>query len=105
MASELSQLQAVLVERTPVQYTPPRILSGPEKDALGYPTISVLTKEFSGQTYLFAANSSAADVTARFPIPAAKRIELPFEHRQIQAENDGFADSFGPYAVHVYVWK
>ena len=105
LASELSQLQAVLVERTPVQYTPPRILSGPEKDALGYPTISVLTKEFSGQTYLFAANSSAADVTARFPIPAAKRIELPFEHRQIQAENDGFADSFGPYAVHVYVWK
>lgn len=105
LAGELSQLQAVLVERTPPQPPPPRILSGPEKDALGYPSISVLLKKHAEQKYLFAANSFGAEVVARFSTVGKTTIRLPFEKRQLRSDDGGFSDTFGPYAVHVYQWR
>ena len=104
LAGELSRLQDVLVERTGPQPRPPEVISGPEQDALGYPSISVLLKEHDGKTYLLAANSARADVSVRLPIAGGKTIDLPFEDRQIAADAAGFEDAFGPYAVHVYVW-
>lgn len=105
LAGELSQLQTVLVERTPPQPPPPRILSGPEKDALGYPSISVLLKEHAGQKYLLAANSANAEAVARFSTSGKTTIQLPFEKRQLRCDDGGFTDAFSPYAVHVYRWK
>ncbi len=104
LAGELSQLEEVLVERTGPQPPAPDILTGPGNDALGYPSISVLLKEHAGKTYLLAANSARAEVAARFPVAAGKAVSLPFEDRQLLADETGFEDVFGPYGVHVYVW-
>ncbi len=105
LAGELSQLQDVMVERTGPQPPPPQILSGPAKDALGYPSISALLKEHAGHKYILAANSANADVVVRFSAAGAKRILLPFEKRQLRSEEGGFTDTFGPYGVHIYHWK
>ncbi len=105
LAGELSQLQTVLVERASSQPSPPRIVSGPEKDALGYPSISVLLKEHAGQKYLLTANSSATEVVARFAVGRKTAIQLPFEKRELRSDDGGFTDTFGPYAVHVYHWR
>ncbi len=104
LAGELSRLEEVLVERTGPQPPAPAVLAGPESDALGYPSISVLLKEHAGKTYLLAANSARAEVSARFPLAAGKSISVPFEGRQLVADETGFQDVFGPYGVHVYVW-
>ena len=105
LAGELSQLQEVFVQRTGPQPSPPKILSGPAKDGLDYPSISILLKERGGKKYLFAANSANAEVTAQFTVGRGAKITLPFEGREIAADERGFADTFGPYAVHVYVWE
>ncbi len=104
LAGELSQLQEVLVERTGPQPPPPVIVNGPEEDALGYPSISVLLKDHDGKSYLLAANSARADVSVRLPVAGGQTIDLPFENRRIVADETGFEDAFGPYGVHVYVW-
>ena len=67
--------------------------------------ITDLFKQHGGKNYLFAANSANAEVSARFAVGPGARITLPFEGRQIAADERGFADTFGPYAVHVYVWE
>ncbi len=104
LAGELAKLQEVLVERTGPQPPAPEVLAGPPKDALGYPSLSVLLKEHAGKKYLIVANSARADVTARFTAGARGKVALPFEGREIAAEAGGFSDRFGPYQVHVYVW-
>ena len=105
LAGELAKLQEVLVERTGPQPPAPEVLQGPPKDALGYPSLSVLLKEHGGKKYLIVANSARAEVTARFTAGARGQVVLPFEAREIAAEAGGFSDRFGPYQVHVYVWQ
>lgn len=102
LAGEISKLQDVLVERTGPQPAAPEILSGPAKDALGYPSISVLLKEHQGKKWLLAANSAKAEVRARLFIPEAKGAALVFENRRLATEGGSLCDSFGPYGVHVY---
>lgn len=102
LAGELARLQDVFVERTGPQPPAPMILDGPETDALGFPSISVLQKEHAGKVHLFAANSAKADVTARFRIPDSGAVTVPFEKRELTGDRQGFTDTFGPYAVHVY---
>ena len=104
LATELSQLQEVFVERTGPQPPPPEIVKGPEQDALGHPSISILLKQHAGKSYLLAANSAGAEVAARLRAGGGAKIALPFEDREIVADEQGFQDVFGPYAVHVYMW-
>jgi hypothetical protein len=104
LAGELAQLQDVLVEPTGPQPAPPEVLTGPETDALGYPSINVLLKQHAGKTYLLAANSARAEVSAQLAAPGARTVSLPFENRQVTADGTGFQDTFEPYGVHVYVW-
>jgi len=105
LASELSKLQDALVEPTGTQPPAPAILSGPEKDARGFPSISILLKEHAGKKYLLVANSARAKVTAKLAAPGATRIDLPFESRQVAPADGTFTDTFAPYGVHVYVWE
>jgi hypothetical protein len=104
LAGELSTLQDALSERTGPQPLPAQILQGPERDAQGHPSISLLLKEHEGQCTLLAANSSRAEVTARIAAGQGKALNLPFEGRTVQADAEGFQDTFAPYAVHVYRW-
>ena len=92
----------MLVERTGPQPPVPVILSGPEKDALGFPSISVLVKEHDGKKWLLAANSVNAEVSAQVVVAGANRVTLPFEKREITPDENGFKDTFAPYGVHVY---
>jgi sugar phosphate isomerase/epimerase len=103
LAGELSKLRDVLVEPTGALPSPPTILSGPERDALGYPSISFLLKEHAGKRWLLTANSSSGTVSVQFPIPKGRRLDLPFEGRQPQWTEGGFTDTFVPYGVHVYL--
>ncbi|OGV79964.1 MAG: hypothetical protein A3K19_11420 [Lentisphaerae bacterium RIFOXYB12_FULL_65_16] len=105
LAGELAKLQDVFVERTGPQPAAPTVTSGPDKDALGFPSIGVLLKEHAGKKYLLAANSARAAVTATFSLPGAKRLDLPFENRQVAPADGTFTDTFVPYGVHVYVWE
>ena len=104
LAGELSQLQDLLTERTGPQPPAPEIVAGAKEDALGHPSISMLLKDHAGKRYLIAANSADARVTARFTVGPVTQVSLPFEKRELTGANGGFADTFGPYAVHVYVW-
>ena len=102
LAGEISELQDVLVERTGPQPPAPVILSGPEKDALGFPSISLLVKEHDGKKWLLAANSANAEVSAQILVAGASRATLPSEKRELACDENGFKDTFGPYGVHVY---
>ena len=105
LAGELSQLQDVLTERTGPQPPSPRVVAGPEEDALGYPSISALLKENNQRKVLLAASSADSPVTVRFRVGAVGKVELPFESREQASDGDGFTDTFGPYGVHVYTWS
>ena len=105
LAGELSQLQHVLTERTGPQPPAPVILDGPKEDALGYPSVSALLKEGSGERHLLAASSAGAEVTVQFRVGGVGKVELPFEPRELTGGEHGFTDTFGPYEVHVYTWS
>jgi len=104
LATEIAQLQEVLLAPPPPQPPAALVTAGPSADALGQPCISQLLKAHGGKHYLLAANSAAAPVSCRLRVGAVGRVQTPFEGRDIVADADGFSDSFGPYAVHVYVW-
>ena len=105
LAGELSQLQDVLTERTGTQPSPPLVLGGPTEDALGHPSISILLKQNSRRRVLLAASSADSAVTVQFRVGAAGKVALPFESRELAADENGFTDTFAPYGVHVYSWS
>lgn len=106
IAGELAQLQDVLVERDPGMKVSTRVTAGPERDALGYPSISVMVRRHAGATCLFAASSSAETVKARLTLPGLGReAEVLFEGRTVAPRAGSLEDTFAPYAVHVYRWR
>jgi hypothetical protein len=104
LAGEVAKLQEALVEPTSAQPPAPEVSSGPARDALGFPSISVLLKEHAGKHYLLAANSANAAVTARLRVAGGRLVSVPYEDRQITADGEGLVDTFKPFGVHVYVW-
>ena len=105
IAGELSQLHDVLVEPDPAEHASGVVTTGPAKDALGYPSLSLRLKRHAGKTYLLAASSCAEAVTAHITAPAlAGRAEVLFESRALPAAAGALEDRFEPYAVHVYRW-
>lgn len=99
----LRKLAPVLVTRTPPQPAPAKILSGPDKDALGRESISMLVKRYRGETYLIAVNGTAKDITAEFDLGVRLDIaEVLWEDRAVPVSGGRITDRFGPFAVHVY---
>jgi hypothetical protein len=67
--------------------------------------IDSIARTINGATYVFAVNVSQSTVNARFegtPV-AGKTVNVFEESRTIAADSTGFADTFAPLAVHVYV--
>jgi len=102
----IAALVPILVMRDPVQPPVPEVLKGPRDDVDGGPSVTALLKEKDGVHWLFAVNSSDAEVTARFSPQAKEPVEVLWEDRTVQPRPDGsFEDVFRPLAVHVYRWK
>ena len=86
----------------PPQPAVPEILSGPQTDPLGQPSVTVLLKRHGGESYLLTVNATAEPVTAKLAVPGAKKVEVLHENRTCTAEGDHITDTFLPFAVHIY---
>lgn len=104
LAYRISRLAPVLTERTPLQPPPPKILSGPEKDALDHPSVSVLLKKHGDDVYVIAVNGTLQDVTADFDLGVDATVAnvLWENDRRVPIKGGRLVDSFAPLAVHVY---
>ena len=106
LAGRLAELSPVLEERTPPQPPAPTVVSGPKSDPLGGgPSVTCLLKRHGGLTYLFAVNATTEPVSAELPADGATTVEVLHENRNCAAKNGRLADSFAPFAVHVYRWR
>ncbi len=101
LVAELSALQDVFLEeeRLPVEAT---VTDGPQKDSLGYPSISVLAKRHNDRLFLICANSANKEVAVQLPCPNMSRARVWFEDREIPLKNGILQDTFAPRSVHVY---
>ena len=105
LAGQLAELAPVLEERTPPQPPVPAVTSGPKADPFGGPSVTCLLKRHDGWNYLFAVNASTETVSAELPADGATTAEVLYEKRACAAQNGRFADSFTPFAVHIYRWR
>ena len=106
LATRLSGLAPVLVERTPPQPAAPVVVSGPKSDPMGIgPSVTCLLKHHGGWSYLLAVNASPERVSAAFAVDGAGPLEVLYENRSRTVSGGGFTDDFAPFAVHVYKWR
>ena len=105
LATRLSELSPVLVERTPPQPPVPAVIRGPKADPLGGPSVTCLLKRHDGWNYLLAVNAAAEPVTARLAAEGAETVEVLYEDRSRPASDGGVTDDFTPFAVHIYRWR
>ena len=70
--------------------------------------VRTILKEYNGKYYLIAVNvnNNKAQATFSFVDNVFKNsnIVVQFENRNLSESNQSFADSFEPFAVHVYSW-
>jgi len=104
LALRIRSLIPALVERTPPQPSPPRIVSGPAQDELGYPSISLLLKRQGGDAYVIAVNGTIQEVVAEFDlgVGASEALALWEDGRHVPISAGRLVDKFAPLAVHVY---
>ena len=102
LATRLSELSPVLVERTPPQPPLPVVLSGPKTDPLGGPSVTCLLKHHAGRRYLFAVNATAEPVSVRLFMEGAVTVEVLYANRTCTAHDGHITDGFAPFAVHIY---
>ena len=105
LAGRLAELAPVLAERTPQQPPVPTVVSGPESDPLGGPSVTCLLKRHDGWSYLLAVNAATEPVSAVLPAEGATSVEVRYENRTCTAKDGRLTDNFGPFAVHIYRWR
>ena len=105
LATRISSLAPVLVERTGVQPPIPEVVKGPARDALGNEAVSCLLKRHAGKAYLFAVNSTPTIVEAKFKLANVDALgEVLWENRKVKSTGGILLDRFDPFAVHIYVF-
>ena len=67
--------------------------------------MTCLLKRHDGWNYLLAVNASTEPVSAELPADGATKAEVLHESRTCPAQNCHFADTFAPFAVHIYRWR
>ena len=105
LATRLSALSPVLVERTPQQPPVPTVLAGPKSDPLGGPSVTCLLKHHDGWNYLLAVNAAPEPVTAQLTTEGADSVSVFCESRTCAATGNCITDDFAPFAVHIYRWR
>lgn len=105
IAKELTTLHDALVERETPQTQEVQLISGPDKDALGYPAVSTRLLVHAGKHYLLAANSARAAVGVKIVLRDAPGVtRVLFEDRTVSVQAGVLEDRFAPHGVHVYTW-
>jgi hypothetical protein len=67
--------------------------------------IDILSKNYSGSTYIFAVAMLGSAATGQFSIPGlsvATRVDVLDENRTLTTSDGKFQDSFNGYGVHLY---
>ena len=101
-----SSAETVSVEAfTPPQPPVPTVTSGPKADPFGEPAVTCLLKRHDGWNYLLAVNASPEPVSAELSADGATTVEVLYENRTCTAQNGRLADTFTPFAVHIYRWR
>ena len=105
LATRISSLAPVFVERTGAQPPEPAVEKGPKLDPLGNASVSCLLKRHAGKAYLFTVNSAPEPVEAAFRLEGvASDGEVLWEDRRVALRDGVLRDRFAPFAVHVYVF-
>jgi hypothetical protein len=67
--------------------------------------VDFIARQWNGATYIFAVNINRTNADVRFngSALAGSNVTVFEEGRTIKADSTGFADSFAPLAVHIYV--
>lgn len=108
MLAAVTRLNQQIVELAPVLSSPTITNSVPVRVADPAVPVATMTKQFAGQTCLFAVAMRGAATTATFSPKAAAgdfSVEVLGESRSLQATNGSFADAFAPWAVHLYRFR
>ena len=112
VSKRIASLQTVLVERTRPELQPETtVLSGPELDPLGGPSVVSLLKVSGGAITVIAVNASPEPVEVRFDFSATAPdggpapVERLFEDGATATLDGGFlVDRFEGFDVRVYRW-
>ncbi|MBQ5791025.1 MAG: hypothetical protein IIW01_12115 [Thermoguttaceae bacterium] len=112
VSKRIASLQTVLVEPTRPELQPSTtVLSGPELDPLGGPSVVSLLKVSDGAITVIAVNASPEPVEVRFdfsataPSDAQIPVERLFEDGATATLDGGFlVDRFEGFDVRVYRW-
>lgn len=112
VSKRIASLQTVLVERTRPELQPSAtVLSGPELDPLGGPSVVSLLKVSDGAITVIAVNASPEPVEVRFdfsataPTDASVPVERLFEDGATATLDAGrLVDRFEGFDVRVYRW-
>lgn len=100
MSSEISALSGDLLTRTAEEQPEVDVLSGPDKDCFGHPSVSVLLK--TGESPLLATvNATTNKVKAALHIKGFRKAE-PVGGGAVLDASDGIKDEWGPYGVRLY---
>ena len=111
VSKRIASLQTVLVERTRLELQPSTtVLSGPELDPLGGPSVVSLLKVSDGAITVIAVNASPEPVEVRFDFSTTApngrlSAERLFEEGATATLDGGFlVDRFEGFDVRVYRW-
>ncbi len=103
VSKEISSYAPVFVERDAKHQIVPQITGGDVKNVLGTPSISALTKEHDGKTYLFTVNSVMKNVKAKFDVKGFKNCKDNTSGADVKIDNGVLNVDFEPYAVKIYI--
>lgn len=103
VSGEISSYAPVLAERNAGRQLIPQICGGPEKNALGSPSISALTKEHNGKTYLFCVNSVMKNVKAKFDVQGFRNCTDGPDGAAVNIDGGVLTADFAPYEVKIFV--
>ena len=102
VSREISSYAPVLSERNASRQLMPQICEGPEKNVFGFPSISALTKEHNGRTYLFCVNSVMKNVKAKFEVQGFRNCTAG---AAVNIDGGVLTADFAPYEVKIFVLK
>lgn len=103
--AEVTRINAQIRDLAPVLNS--RTIDGEVKVNSADPAVPVaaMVKRYGGHTYVFAVGMAAGRTRASFRDRSgaiAGKVTVIGEDRAIEPEAGGFADDFGPYALHLY---
>ncbi|NLX60173.1 MAG: hypothetical protein GXY74_13930 [Phycisphaerae bacterium] len=102
----MAQFKTQITELTPVVLGPEECDTEVTDVEAGGGRVDIMTREYNGQLYVFAAEIRAQTEVVRFNVDQlalGTQIAVYGEGRTLLSESGYFEDSFSPLAVHIYV--